>query len=129
MEEIIDLNVKTMDEDTFNIDGTESSGIEFLMNDKVKPDYKDISLEKELEEFNDLGKVEEPTIGKSTSNYRETETFNFKKLDEINIENESSNVEYKKKEDFLKEKFDLLRKLELLESKGANEKNIQWIHH
>ena len=70
MEEIIDLNVKTMDEDTFNIDGTESSGIEFLMNDKVKPDYKDISLEKELEEFNDLGKVEEPTIGKSTSNYR-----------------------------------------------------------
>ena len=120
MEEIIDLNVKTMDEDTFNIDGAESSGIEFLMNDKVKPDYKDISLEKELEEFNDLGKVEEPTIGKSTSNYRETETFNFKKLDEINIENESSNVEYKKKEDFLKEKFDLLRKLELLESKGAN---------
>lgn len=138
MEEIIDLNLDN-NEDTFNLDDKTDSGLEYLLNNKIKTELKnDISLEKELEEFNDLGDigggmddtkynndfVESSNInidiGKSTSNYNEPEKFKFKKIDEINIENETSKVEHTRKEDILREKFDLLRKLENLENKGAN---------
>jgi len=43
----------------------------------------------------------------------------FKKMDEINIEKEIKHVEHKTKEETLKEKFNYLRKLEQLESKGV----------
>jgi len=40
-------------------------------------------------------------------------------MDEINIEKEIKHVEHKTKEETLKEKFNYLRKLEQLESKGV----------
>lgn len=109
MEEVIDL-------DTENVDF--GGGIELLMNDKKKSSNKisDISLDKELEELNDIENVE---IGKSTVKMETQPTMTFKKMSEINIEKEVKEVEHKSKEELLKEKFTYLRKLEQLESKGV----------
>jgi len=106
-------------------------GIEFLMNDKqgAKKDPS-ISLEEELKEFDFLGKdsgtktmsLAEPiSIGKETASM---DTFKqsvdgFRHINEINVENEIKNVEVKTKEELLKEKFQMLRKLETLETKGV----------
>jgi hypothetical protein len=109
MEEIIDLDVEDKRPEV-----DFGGGVELLMNDKKKSSLKshDISLDKELSELNDL---EEVTIGKKTSHMEPT----FKKIEEINIEKEIRGVEHKTKEDTLKEKFNYLRKLEQLESKGV----------
>jgi hypothetical protein len=109
MEEIIDLDVEDKRPEV-----DFGGGVELLMNDKKKSSLKshDISLDKELSELNDL---EEVTIGKKTAHMEPT----FKKIEEINIEKEIRGVEHKTKEDTLKEKFNYLRKLEQLESKGV----------
>lgn len=127
MEEIIDLDMEDIKEnDIFNIDGNDESGVEYLMNDKRKSESKKekFSLEKELEEFNDFGneniKSEPINIGKSTANLHESTSFNFKKIDSMNLEEETEKIDKMRKEDLLKEKFIYLRKLEQLENKGVN---------
>jgi hypothetical protein len=109
MEEIIDLDL--------NIDDVDfGSGAELLMNDKQKSTSKDISLDKELTELNE---IEDIGIGKNTVKMDTQQSIPFKKISEINIEKEVQEVEHKTKEDLLKEKFNYLRKLEQLESKGV----------
>jgi len=109
MEEIIDLDL--------NIDNVDfGSGAELLMNDKQKSTIKDISLDKELTELNE---IEDVGIGKNTVKMDTQQSIPFKKISEINIEKEVQEVEHKTKEDLLKEKFNYLRKLEQLESKGV----------
>jgi hypothetical protein len=109
MEEIIDLD---LNQD--NVDF--GSGAELLMNDKQKSTNKDISLDKELSELNE---IEDVNIGKNTVKMDTQPSIPFKKISEINIEKEVQEVEHKTKEDLLKEKFNYLRKLEQLESKGV----------
>jgi hypothetical protein len=109
MEEIIDLD---LNQD--NVDF--GSGAELLMNDKQKSTNKDISLDKELSELNE---IEDVNIGKNTVKMDTQPSILFKKISEINIEKEVQEVEHKTKEDLLKEKFNYLRKLEQLESKGV----------
>lgn len=127
MEEVIDLDMDDLkDNDIFNIDGNDESGVEFLINDKRKSESKrdKISLEKELEEFNEIGNEKEDytplNIGKSTANLQENPSFTFKKMETMNLDNEAEKIDTMRKEDLLREKFNYLRKLELLESKGAN---------
>ena len=109
MEEIIDLDL--------NIDDVDfGSGAELLMNDKQKSTIKDISIDKELSELNE---IEDVGIGKNTVKMDTQQSIPFKKISEINIEKEVQEVEHKTKEDLLKEKFNYLRKLEQLESKGV----------
>jgi hypothetical protein len=109
MEEIIDLDL--------NLDNVDfGSGAELLMNDKQKSTNKDISLDKELSELNE---IEDVNIGKNTVKMDTQPSIPFKKISEINIEKEVQEVEHKTKEDLLKEKFNYLRKLEQLESKGV----------
>ena len=125
-------------------------GIEFLMNDKVKNSKGNAStssikdLENDLNELEniDIGinsgdatnkdiKFEEkpsfinkPTIeiAKSTSSMEiPGETWDgFKNINTINIEEEEKFSKKKSAQDLLKEKFEILRKLEQLEAKGAN---------
>lgn len=110
MEEIIDLDLDNQSVDF-------GSGAELLMNDKKKTSSnKDISLDKELSELNELEDVD---VGKHTSKMETPPSVPFKKISEINIEKEVQEVEHKTKEDMLKEKFTYLRKLEQLESKGV----------
>lgn len=109
-------------------------GIEFLMNDKQGQAKKDpsLSLEEELKEFDFLGKDSKPvqmsfdrepiSIGRDTASM---DTFKqssdgYRHINEINVESEIKNVEVKTKEELLKEKFQMLRKLETLEAKGVS---------
>jgi len=117
MEEVIDLDFD-VNEPKPSVDF--GGGIELLMNDKKKSSSKssNISLDKELEELNDIG-IENIEIGKNTVNMDSQPPMMFKKISEINIEKEVKEVEHKTKEELLKEKFNYLRKLEQLESKGV----------
>jgi hypothetical protein len=116
-------------------------GIELLMNDKKKDKNTSISLEDELKELdmNDFD-TNEKSNEKSNMNTntntnnkfsfkkeipmaQETSKLNtgpsiFKHMDEINVEQETKNVEKMTKEELLKEKFMYLRKLEALDAKG-----------
>jgi len=127
MEEIIDLDIDGMediqvsDKPTFEFGG----GVELLMNDKnIKAVKHASSLENDIEELNDLGsiKLDEPKhipyIGQNTVNMTNNNN-GFKKMHEINIDNDVKEVDNKTKEEVLKEKFNYLRKLEQLESKGV----------
>jgi len=107
-------------------------GIELLMNDKKKGDKKtsSVSLEDELKEL-DMDNFEIKPEKKFSFNKeipipiaRETINLNtgpsiFKHMDEINVEQETKNVEKMTKEELLKEKFMYLRKLEALDAKGV----------
>lgn len=125
-------------------------GIEFLMNDKVKNSKGNTSsnsvkdLENDLKDLenidigisseNDTNKdikfeekssfINKPTIeiAKSTSSMEiPGETWDgFKNINTINIEEEEKFSKKKSAQDLLKEKFEILRKLEQLEAKGAN---------
>jgi len=120
--------------DTFDLKPSSDfgGGIEFLMNDKQGQSKKDptISLEEELKEF-DFMKDTKPvsmsferepiSIGRETASM---DTFKqssdgYRHINEINVESEIKNVEVKTKEDLLREKFQYLRKLETLETKGV----------
>uniref|UniRef100_A0A6C0ET47 Uncharacterized protein n=1 Tax=viral metagenome TaxID=1070528 RepID=A0A6C0ET47_9ZZZZ len=117
-------------------------GIELLMNDKKKGDKKasSISLEDELKELDMNNFDEKPDkdrtekfelnsgkkfsfnkeipIAKETSNLNTGPSI-FKHMDEINVEQETKQVEKMTKEELLKEKFMYLRKLEALDAKGV----------
>jgi hypothetical protein len=119
------------------------SGIELLMNDKKKQSSgsnngDSISLENELKELDDLGisdpapefkpfKLEKKdqipiSIGKDTKNMDTFHQSNdgFKHIDNIPLEEAFKKVEKKSEEEILKEKFQLLRKLNALEEKGVS---------
>lgn len=125
------------------------SGIELLMNDKMKDGKKSSSsanissLENDLQDIEninldmpgeDINKntgfeakssfINKPVIeiAKSTKEMdMGTETWDgFKNINAINIENEEKEYSKKSAQDVLKEKFEILRKLEQLEAKGAN---------
>ena len=119
------------------------SGIELLMNEKVKNASKSPSsnslkdLEQELNSF-DVGggetnkeiKYEEKDsfhnkpkieIAKATSEMEtKTETWDgFKDINAVNLDDIGSQAKRMGREEQLKEKFEVLRKLETLETKGA----------
>ena len=117
------------------------SGIELLMNDKVKNSSgtkkTDInSLESEINniENSDLKEIKEESkekdsfkskpsinIAKSTANIGKTsDTWDgFQEINDINLDDLEKKTKKMNKEELLKEKFEILRKLEGLESKGA----------
>ncbi len=124
------------------------SGIELLMNDKVKNQKKSPSSNslKDLEnELNSIDVKDGPSISlgdnkevaykdkdsfqnkpviqiaKATSEMEtKTETWDgFKDINSINLGSETSHATKMNKEQMLKEKFEILRKLEALETKGA----------
>ena len=124
------------------------SGIELLMNDKVKNQKKSPSSNslKDLEnELNSIDVKDGPSISlgdnkevaykdknsfqnkpviqiaKATSEMEtKTETWDgFKDINSINLGSETSHATKMNKEQMLKEKFEILRKLETLETKGA----------
>ena len=129
-------------------DANFGSGIELLMNDKVKNQKKSPSsnslkdLENELNSIHvkdgqlmSLGDNKEVAykekesfqnkpviqIAKATSGMEiKNETWDgFKDINSVNLGSETSHATKMNKEQLLKEKFEILRKLETLESKGA----------
>ena len=136
MEEInLDTHFDTPDTPSVNF----GSGIELLMNDRKKPTSSEhISLEDELKEMENFGKVPEVkkmsfTVEKKVEKVepifiaKETvsmDTVNqnlggFKHIDNIPIEEETKKIDHRTKEELLKDKFHFLRKLEALEAKGV----------
>lgn len=123
------------------------SGAELLMNDRKKASSSSehISLEDELKELDNFGKTEpfkfefKPVkldnrninldkkeapilIGKETvsmDTQHQTQD-GFKHIDNISLEETVKQMEHKSKEDILREKFQILRKLETLETKGVH---------
>ena len=120
------------------------SGIELLMNEKVKNSSKSPSsnslkdLEKELDNFDNKPVPSEDKevkyelkdsftqkpkieIAKATSEMEmKTETWDgFKDINSVNLDDLGKQAKKMSREDLLKEKFEVLRKLETLESKGA----------
>jgi hypothetical protein len=123
------------------------SGAELLMNDRKKAtsSSEHISLEDELKELDNFGKTEpykfefKPVklenrninldkkeapilIGKETVSM-DTQHQNqdgFKHIDNISLEETVKQMDHKTKEDILREKFQILRKLETLETKGVH---------
>jgi hypothetical protein len=115
-------------------------GLEFLMNDKKKPDNLNFSIEDELKELEmmtpsepsikeikplrmNFENTQEPIkIGRDTisiDTMNQTSNDGFRHINDIHIENEIKNIETKTKEEILKEKFTTLRNLQELEEKGA----------
>jgi hypothetical protein len=129
-----------------SLDMTPSSnfggGIELLMNDRIsKPSNGNensyVSLEDDLKELDNLGSnapeikpirmnnnfdSNEPIfLGKDTisvDTFNQSKETGFRHLNDINIEKEIKHVEVKSKESLAREKFETLRKLEILEDKG-----------
>jgi hypothetical protein len=121
-------------------------GIELLMNDRKKQDSSNsnsISLENELKELDDLGKntfetkpmkfdnqrffnikKDDPgiSLGKETVSIdtQNQSSDGYKHIDNIPLEEAVKHIEHKTKEDILREKFQVLRKLEALEAKGVH---------
>uniref|UniRef100_A0AB39JF19 Uncharacterized protein n=1 Tax=Florenciella sp. virus SA2 TaxID=3240092 RepID=A0AB39JF19_9VIRU len=119
-------------------------GIELLMNDKIKNSSSSNNLssqENKLEkELNDVSKLDD--IGISDNDYTDKDSFKnkpkfeiakdtskldvntdtwdgFKDINNVNIERESQNVKKMTDEELLKNKFEMLRKLDAIEMKGA----------
>jgi hypothetical protein len=129
-------------------DANFGSGIELLMNDKVKNQKKSPSTNslKDLEnELNSIDVKDGPPMSLGDNKevaYKEKESFQnkpviqiakatsgmeiknetwdgFKDINSVNLGSETSHATKMNKEQLLKEKFEILRKLETLESKGA----------
>lgn len=129
-------------------DANFGSGIELLMNDKVKNQKKSPSSNslKDLEyELNSIDVKDGPPMSLGDNKevaYKEKESFQnkpviqiakatsgmeiknetwdgFKDINSVNLGSETSHATKLNKEQLLKEKFEILRKLETLESKGA----------
>ena len=129
-------------------DANFGSGIELLMNDKVKNQKKSPSSNslKDLEnELNSIDVKDGPPMSLGDNKevaYKEKESFQnkpviqiakatsgmeiknetwdgFKDINSVNLGSETSLATKMNKEQLLKEKFEILRKLETLESKGA----------
>lgn len=126
------------------------SGIELLMNEKVKNNTKKSPSSNSLNELEfELNQFDKPStsapvapndnkevnykdkdsfqnkpvieIAKSTSNMEiKNETWDgFKDINSIHLGSEETNAKKMNREEMLKEKFEILRKLETLETKGA----------
>ena len=158
MEEIKLDNIETfgssneisLDNDTELKNVDFGSGIELLMNDKVKNSTKKSessnslkNLENEISEIENINilpvqnneinkeiKFEEKNsflqkpnieIAKATSGMEiGNETWDgFKNIESLNIEEEEKKYKKMSQEELLREKFEILRKLETLETKGA----------
>jgi hypothetical protein len=126
--------------DTLNLNPSSDfgGGVEYLMNDNKKVLPK-VSIEDELKEFEmdipssssshfkpiklNMDNTSEPIhLGKDTASI---DTFQqssegFRHINDIPIEAEMKNIETKSKEEILKEKFQILQKLQTLESKGVS---------
>jgi hypothetical protein len=118
MEEIINLDGGNIDDTTLKSD----SGVELLINDTRRKSKDDVyNVEKDLTDLNDLGddlNMEEPvSLGKSTSLFEEPIQNTFKKMPDI--ESQPAKVETRSANEIKKEKYEYLRKLEHLETKGA----------
>ena len=157
MEEIKLDNIETfggsneisLDNDTELKNVDFGSGIELLMNDKVKnstkksessnslknleneiseienvnilPDNNEINKEIKFEEKNSFLQKPNIEIAKATSNMEMgNETWDgFKNIESLNLEEEEKKYKKMSQEEMLREKFEMLRKLETLEAKGA----------
>ena len=124
--------------DTLNLNPSSDfgGGVEFLMNDNKKTLPK-VSIEEELKEFEmnvppsphfkpiklSMDNTVDPIkLGKDTASM---DTFQqssegFRHINDIPIEQEIKNIETKSKEEILKEKFQILQKLQTLQSKGIS---------
>lgn len=142
-----EISIDSGSHDTIDLKNANfGSGIELLMNDKVKNNtkkspssnsLKDLEVElndidntskqvdldtssgnKEKDSFQNKPVIE---IAKATSNMEmKTETWDgYKDINSVNLGNEESDFKKRSREELLKEKFEILRKLETLESKGA----------
>jgi hypothetical protein len=126
--------------DTLNLNPSSDfgGGVEFLMNDNKKVLPK-VSIDEELKEF-EMNVPSEPSphfkpiklsmentidpikIGRDTASM---DTFQqssdgFRHINDIPIEQEMKNIETKSKEEILKEKFQILQKLQTLQNKGVS---------
>lgn len=134
--------------DIMTSSSTLGDGIELLMNEKVKSSQGSgaesslKSMEQELNDLNELNNINiEPEP--STNDYKEKDSFinkpaveiakgtskmdenleswdGFKDINHINIDNSSDKSMKLTEQELLREKFEMLRKLETLEEKGAN---------
>jgi hypothetical protein len=125
-------------------------GIELLMNDRVKNTHTNSggsglkSMEQELNDLNELNNIEPELLSSETENrHRTTDSFKnkpaveiakgtskmdehmeswdgFKDINQINIDTSNEKSVKLSEEELLREKFEVLRKLEKLEEKGAN---------
>ncbi len=125
--------------DTLNLNPSSDfgGGIEFLLNDKKKEsgsrDSK-VSIEEELKEFEmnvpsprmkqvKMESTSEPIqLGRDTASM---DTFQqssegFRHINDISVEQEMRHIESRSKEEILKDKFQILQKLQTLQSKGAS---------
>ena len=126
--------------DTLNLNPSSDfgGGVEFLMNDNKKVPTN-VSIDEELREFEmnvpasphfkpiklsmNMDNTTDPIkIGKDTASM---DTFQqssegFRHINDISIEHEMKNIETKSKEEILKEKFQLLQKLQTLQNKGVS---------
>jgi hypothetical protein len=127
--------------DTLNLNPSSDfgGGVEFLMNDNKKVLPK-VSIDEELKEFEmnvpppsphfkpiklsmGMENTTDPIkIGKDTASM---DTFQqssegFRHINDIHIEEEMKNIETKSKEEILKEKFQILQKLQTLQNKGVS---------
>lgn len=116
-------------------------GVEFLMNDKKKnksPKVVEDSMGNINDELNDIENISLSTNKEVTYNKSKDSSppiienvllkdlspndsdENFKPLEEINVNEYTDTIKKNDAESNLREKFEMLRKLESLESKGAN---------
>ncbi len=121
------------------------SGIELLMNDKVKNNssskktdidtleneintIENTDLNSDVKEIKEVSKEKDSfkskpsiNIAKSTANIgKSSDTWDgFQEINDINLDDLEKKTKKMNKEELLKEKFEILRKLEGLESKGA----------
>jgi len=126
--------------DTLNLNPSSDfgGGIEFLLNDKKREtnssrDSK-VSIEEELKEFEmnvpsprmkqvKLESTSEPIqLGRDTASM---DTFQqssegFRHINDISVEQEMKHIESRSKEEILKDKFQILQKLQTLQNKGVS---------
>jgi hypothetical protein len=123
--------------DTLNLNPSSDfgGGIEFLLNDKKKESKESkTSVEDELKEFEmnipsprmkqvRMENTTEPIqLGRDTASM---DTFQqssegFRHINDIPVEQEIKNIESKSKEDILKDKFQILQRLQTLQNKGIS---------
>jgi len=124
--------------DTLNLNPSSDfgGGVEFLMNDNKKVLPK-VSIDEELKEFEmnvppsphfkpiklSMENTSDPIkLGRDTASM---DTFQqssegFRHINDIPIEQEMKSIETKSKEEILKEKFQILQKLQTLQNKGVS---------
>lgn len=118
MEEVINLDINEIADTTLQSD----TGVELLMNNSSRKSKDNVyTVEKDLSDLNDIGDISELNehipLGKNTSMFEEPIQNTFKKMSDI--ESSTVNPETRSKDNIYMDKFEYLRKLEQLESKGV----------